>query len=78
MDLQSNLIELYDILHNSLTALHKEVIELVLSISNRAMQPKVDLEFKNKLFEVVHPQGTEEWVLHRKEVQLEPFEGHAL
>ena len=36
-DLQSNPIELNNILHNALTVLHGEVIKLVLSISNRIM-----------------------------------------
>ena len=76
-DLQSNPIELNDILCNLLTILHGEVIKL-LGISNRVMQSKVDPELEDKLFEVVHTQGMEEWILHEKKVQLEPFKGHTL
>ena len=60
------------------TVLDEQVIELVLGISDGVVQAEVDLEFKNELFEVVHPQGTKRWILHEKEVRIKPFEGHAL
>ena len=54
-DLQSNSIELNNILHSSLTILYGEVIKLVLGISDAAVWAKVDLEFKDKAFEIIHP-----------------------
>jgi hypothetical protein len=55
LDLQSNLIELHDILGDPLTILHQQVIEIVLCISDGVAQSDVDLEFKDELLEVVHP-----------------------
>ena len=78
LDLQSNPIELYDILCNSLTVLHGEVIKLMLGISYGVMWPKVGLELKDELSEIIHLQGMESGILHKKEVQLKPLEGHAL
>ena len=44
LDLQSNPIELNNILCNVLTVLHGEVVKLMLSISDRVMWPEVSLE----------------------------------
>ena len=50
----------------------------MLSISDGVMRPKVSLELEDELSKTIHPQGTENGILHEKEVQLERLKGHVL
>ena len=55
-DLCSDLVELDHVLVNTLTALHGQVVKLILHIFNRVMQTKVHLEFQDKLLGILHPE----------------------
>ena len=75
-DLQSNPIELHDILVDPLPVFHGEVVELVFSISDGVMRTKVGLELQDELLEVILPKQSESWILCKQEVWFEPFQGH--
>ena len=77
-DLQSNMIEFYNIFIDVLTILHHKVVKLVLHVSNRVVRSEVHLELQDKLTEVVHPHRTEHGVLHLEEVRFKPLKGHTL
>ena len=57
MDLSSEAIELYDILIDLLPFLHGQVVQLMFCLSDRIMQTKVGLQFRDELMVVVHPDG---------------------
>ena len=75
-DLQSNPIELHDILVDPLPVFHGEVVELVFSISDGVMRTKVGLELQDELLEVILPKQSESWILCKQEVWFEAFQGH--
>ena len=75
-DLQSNPIELHDILVDPLPVFHGEVVELVFSISDGVMRTEVGLELQDELLEVILPKRLESQILCKQEVRFKPFQGH--
>ena len=76
-DLSGKAIELYDIFIYFLSFLHGQVVQLVFHIFNRIMQPKVGLQFRDKLMVVVHPDGMGIGVGDIEQVWFEPLKCHA-
>ena len=75
-DLQSNPIELHNVLVDPLPIFHGEVVELVFSISDGVMRTEVGLELQDELLEVVLPQQSESQILCEQEVRFKPLQGH--
>ena len=75
-DLQSNPIELHNVLVDPLPVFHGERVELVFSIFDRVMWTKVGLELQDELLEVVLPKWLESQILCEQKVWFKPFQGH--
>ena len=75
-DLSGEVIELYDVLVDFLSFLHGQVVQLVLHVSDRIMQTKIGLQFRDKLVVTVHPDGTGIGVGDIEQVGFEPLKGH--
>src|SRR6266581_2393370 len=71
-------VELNDVFVDTMTILHAKVVELVFGIPNGVMGAEIGAEFCGELLKVVHPMWTEEQVLLKQEVRLEPVKRHAL
>ena len=55
MDLTGQAVKLDDVLADVLAILHREVIQLVFSISDRVMQAKVGFEVIDEHHMIIHP-----------------------
>ena len=75
LDLHHNPVEFDHVLGDMLTVLHGQVVKLVFCISDRVMQTKVHLEFKDELLVVFHLEWMEVRVIYEEEVQFEPLQG---
>ena len=60
MDLRGQAVKLNHILVDSLSISHGQISEFMLHISDWIMWTKVYLEFQDKLYIVIHPNGMED------------------
>jgi len=72
-DLASYAVELNHILVHVLGVCHRQVVELVLCITDRVIRTEVHPEFQNELGVAVHPEGTENRGFGEEEVKFKPF-----
>ena len=73
LDLGGESAEVYYVLHNVVSILHPEMLELMLSISNGVMRSKGTLELSNEMDPAVHPAWTVSRITRVEEVRFEPF-----
>ena len=77
-DLRGDPIKLHNVLIDTLSILHRQMVELVFRISDGVVRTEVGFELVDELLEVVHPDRTECGVFHEEEVRFEPFQRDAL
>ena len=73
LDLGGEAVEVYYVPCNTVSILHPEMLELMLSISNGVVRSKGALELSNEMDPAVHPAWTVSWITGVEEVQFEPF-----
>ena len=73
LDLGGKSVEVYYVLHNAVSILHLEMLELILSISDGVVRSKGTLELSDEMDPAVHPVWTVSWITGVEEVQFEPF-----
>ena len=76
LELGHEVVELHNVVNNSLCVLHLQIVKLVLGVSNRVVQAKLELKFCDKFAPIVHPEGTVIHVEGAEEVRFEPFKCH--
>ena len=73
LDLGGESVEVYYVLRNTVSILHPEMLELMLSISNGVVRSKGTLELSDEMDPAVHPTWTVSQITGVEEVWFEPF-----
>jgi len=73
LDLQGKPVEVNYVPCNTVSILHPEMLELMLSISDGVVRSKGTLELSNEVDPTVHPEWMVSQITGVEEVQFEPF-----
>jgi len=73
LDLGGESVEVYYVLHNTVSILHPEMLELMLSISDGVVRSKGTLELSNEVDPTVHPVWMVSWITGIQQVWFKPF-----
>jgi hypothetical protein len=77
LDLGCKVIELHHVLVDVLAILHREMVKLVFSVTNRIMGSEIGLELEDEFPVIVHPVWAKHWVAQLEEIGLKPLESHS-